>query len=71
MAFGRKWLFRLERGEKSCQGEKETRREQEWQSKLATHTKQQMDAIRQRIVEVLHMCKEVCKAQKLKLKQAM
>jgi hypothetical protein len=33
--------------------------------------KQQMDAIRQRIVEVLHMCKEVCKAQKLKLKQAM
>ncbi len=69
---GGKWLFGLERGERSCQGEKETtRREQEWQSKLATHSKQEMDAIRQRIVEVLHMCKEVCKAQKLKLEQGM
>lgn len=51
--------------------EEATRREQEWQAKLATHSEQQMDAIRRRIVEVSHMRREARKARKLKLEQAM
>jgi hypothetical protein len=51
--------------------EESTRREQEWQAKLATHSEQQMDAIRRRIVEVSHMRREARKARKLKLEQAM
>jgi hypothetical protein len=51
--------------------EEATRREQEWQSKLATHSEQQMDTIRRRIVEVSHMRREARKARKLKMEQAM
>jgi len=74
-AAGGRWIFRQERGEKSCQGEKKqeeaTGREQEWQAKLAIHSEQQMDAIGRRIVEVSHMRREARKARKLKLEQAM